>query len=92
MLKLASSFTHDVADVASMEVLKNRLAIAVEFLPGPALFLARKDSGILLASNQSLPLLTWRGSDWFEASILYRLGTMVFSLSIVLIIQVITKR
>ena len=31
MLKLASSFTHDVADVASMEVLKNRLAIAAEF-------------------------------------------------------------
>ena len=27
MLRLVSSFTHDVADVASMELLRNRLAI-----------------------------------------------------------------
>ena len=40
MLKLTSSFTHDVADVASMEVLRNRLAITTQnlqniFIPRP---------------------------------------------------------
>ena len=60
MLQLTSCFTHDVADVASMELLRNRLAITTHnfgisvFFYSHTPLLARKDSGIV-SSTQCNP-------------------------------------